>query len=359
MRLAVQKYGGATVRDAEHLRAVARRIAATVSEGIQVVVAISAMGNETDELLELPAAVSSVPSAREIDMLITNGERKAAALLGLALQDLGIPADSFTGAQAGIVTDGEHTQATIVEVHPDRIRAALDAGRVPVVGGAQGISMNGDVTFIGRGGTDTTAVALAGALGADACEIYSDVPGVFTADPRLVPDARLLEHVSFDEMVAMCHAGCPKPATSAVELARKHGVTLHVCSALEHGGGTWIDGRRDPDRGPVRAVVARLDGGGEPSAERDGARLSIVGPGVTDGSPAHQRMIDTLAGAHVETQFQTAASLRLTCGIDPAALEPAAIALHSAFGLGEVPSPSRTRAEQAGTAAAQGGRGGH
>jgi aspartate kinase len=213
--------------------------------------------------------------------LITGGERKAAALLGLALQGLGIPADSFTGAQAGIVTDGAHTQATIVAVHPDRIRAALDAGRVPVVGGAQGISTNGDITFIGRGGTDTTAVALACALGADACEIYSDVPGVFTANPGLVPDARLLDQLSFEEMIAMCHAGCPKPATSAAELAYEHGVRLRVCSALEGGGGTWIDGRPYADRGPVTAVVADPNGAGESDDTEDAGRVSIVGPGVT------------------------------------------------------------------------------
>ena len=183
------KFGGTSVSDADRMRAVADYVARAVRRGNQVVVAVSAMGKETDELLHLARQVSDAHPGREMDMLITAGERKAMALLCMALHDIGVPSDSFTGSQAGIITDTDHTNAKILEVRPDRLRAALDAGRVPVVGGAQGVSTARDVTFLGRGGTDTTAVALAQALGADACEIYTDVPGVFTADPMVVPEA--------------------------------------------------------------------------------------------------------------------------------------------------------------------------
>ncbi|MGH9121565.1 MAG: aspartate kinase, partial [Acidimicrobiales bacterium] len=182
MALLVQKFGGTSVADAERMREVADHVARTVRHGNQVVVTVSAMGRETDDLLRLAREVSDSHPGREMDMLITAGERKAMALLCLALHDRGVPADSFTGSQAGIITDTEHTRAKIVEMRPDRLRKSLDAGRVPVVGGAQGVSLDQDVTFLGRGGTDTTAVALAHALGADAVEIYTDVSGVYTAD---------------------------------------------------------------------------------------------------------------------------------------------------------------------------------
>ncbi len=257
MSLLVQKFGGTSVADAERMRLVADSVARTVRRGHQVVVAISAMGKETDELLRLAAEVSRNRPGRELDMLITAGERKAMALLCMALHDLGVPADSFTGSQAGIVTDTDHTRAKIVEVRPERIRKALDAGRVAVVGGAQGVSTDRDVTFLGRGGTDTTAVALAHALEADACEIYTDVSGVFSADPRVVPEARRLRRLSFEEMLEMCAAGCPKPAMRSVELARNHGVALHVRSAFTWEPGTWID-EEDPDveQAIVSAVVS-------------------------------------------------------------------------------------------------------
>jgi aspartate kinase len=178
-------------------------------------------------------------------------------VLCLALHDIGIPADSFTGSQAGIITDTDHTRAKIVEIRPDRLRKALDAGRVPVVGGAQGVSVDRDVTFLGRGGTDTTAVALASALGADACEIYTDVSGIFSADPRVVPEARRLKRVSFEEMLEMCAAGCPKPAMRSVEFARNHHVALHVRSAFTWEPGTWID-EEDPsvEQAIVSAVIS-------------------------------------------------------------------------------------------------------
>jgi aspartate kinase len=255
--LLVMKFGGTSVADADRMRTVADYVARTTRRDCQVVVAVSAMGKETDDLLHLANQVSDTRPGREMDMLITAGERKAMALLCMALHDLGVPSDSFTGSQAGIITDTDHTKAKIVEVRATRLRQALAAGRVPVVGGAQGVSTDHDVTFLGRGGTDTTAVALAQALGADACEIYTDVSGVFTADPRVVPEARRLKRVSFEEMLEMCAAGCPKPAMRSVEFARNHGVRLHVRSAFTWEPGTWIE-EEDPEveQAMVSAVVS-------------------------------------------------------------------------------------------------------
>ena len=201
---------------------------------------VSAMGKETDDLLRLASEVSSTHPGREMDMLITAGERKATALMCMALHDLDIPADSFTGSQAGFLTDTTHTNAKIIEVRPDRVREALDAGRVAVVGGSQGVSTDNDVTFLGRGGSDTTAVALAHALNADVCELYTDVTGVFTTDPRLVPSARKMNTISFDELLEMTATGCPKPAMRSVEYARTHRVKLHVRSAFTWQEGTWV-----------------------------------------------------------------------------------------------------------------------
>ena len=201
--LLIQKFGGTSVADPERIREVADHVARTKRRGDDVVVVVSAMGKETDELIRLAGDVSEVVPGREMDMLITAGERKAMALLCMALHSVGVPADSFTGSQAGFITDTNHTNAKIVELRPDRLRKAIEAGRVPVVGGAQGVSTDRDVTFLGRGGSDTTAVALCHALEGDACELYTDVSGVFTADPRVVPAARRIKQVSFDEMLEM------------------------------------------------------------------------------------------------------------------------------------------------------------
>ncbi|MGH9157422.1 MAG: aspartate kinase [Acidimicrobiales bacterium] len=239
MSLVVQKFGGTSVADAERIRAVADHVARTRRHGHRVVVVVSAMGKETDELLHLAAQVAGVRPGRELDMLITGGERKAMALLAMALIDAGCPAASFTGSQAEIITDTSHTRARIKEVRGKRLRAALAAGQVPVVGGAQGMSSDREVTFLGRGGSDTTAVALAHALGADSCEMYTDVPGVFSADPRLVPTARRLRYVSYEELLEMCASGCPKPDMRAVEYARNHGVRLHIRSSFTWEPGTW------------------------------------------------------------------------------------------------------------------------
>jgi aspartate kinase len=238
--LVVQKFGGTSVADPERIRNVADHVARTRRRGEDVVVVVSAMGKETDDLLHLAHQVSDIRPGREMDMLITAGERKTMALLCMALAELDCPAASFTGSQAGLITDTTHTKARIIEVRGDRLREALDAGQVPVVGGAQGVSADRDVTFLGRGGSDTTAVALANALRADVCELYTDVSGVYTADPRVVPGAHRMAKVSFEEMLEMCASGCPKPEMRAVEFARNHDVTLHVRSSFTWEPGTWI-----------------------------------------------------------------------------------------------------------------------
>lgn len=260
MALLVQKFGGTSVADPERMRAVADHVARTVRRGNQVVVVISAMGKETDELLRLAREVSDTHPGREMDMLVTAGERKATALLCMAIADLGVEAESFTGSQAGFLTDATHMNAKIVEVRPDRIREALAAGRVPVVGGAQGVSPDRNVTFLGRGGSDTTAVAIAQALGADSCELYTDVSGVFTSDPRVVPDARRMDRISFDELLEMTANGCPKPAMRSVEFARTHGVDLHVRSAFTWEPGTLVTKEDDDmEQAIVSAVVHDAD----------------------------------------------------------------------------------------------------
>ncbi len=269
------KFGGTSVGDAERMRNVADYVARSVKRGNQVVVAVSAMGKETDELLHLAGQVSGTRPGREMDMLITAGERKAMALLCMALHDVGVPSDSFTGSQAGIITDTDHTKAKILDVRADRLRETLSQGRVPVVGGAQGVSTERDVTFLGRGGTDTTAVALAQALDADACEIYTDVSGVFTADPRVVPEARRLKRISFEEMLEMCASGCPKPAMRSVEFARNHGVPLHVRSAFTWEPGTWIE-EEDPEM--EQAIISAV------VSDSSEAKLTVTGvpdrPGI-------------------------------------------------------------------------------
>ncbi|GAC1382269.1 MAG: aspartate kinase [Acidimicrobiales bacterium] len=255
MPFVVQKFGGTSVADPERIRAVADHVARSRRRGDQVVVVVSAMGKETDDLLHLAAQVSGTRPGREMDMLITAGERKAMALVSMALTDIGCPAASFTGSQAGILTDTSHTKARIVEMRVDRVKEAIHSGLTPVIGGAQGMSTDRDVTFLGRGGSDTTAVALAHALGADGCELYTDVSGVFTADPRVVQSAHRIPKVSFDEMLEMCGAGCPKPEMRAVEFARTHGVPLHVRSSFTWEAGTWI---QQEDETMEQAIISAV-----------------------------------------------------------------------------------------------------
>ena len=240
MALVVQKYGGTSVGDADRIRAVADHVARSRRAGDDVVVVVSAMGKSTDELLRLAAAVSDASPPREMDMLLTAGERISMSLLCMALADLGIRASSFTGSQAGIITDTDHTRAKILEVRPDRLREAIDDGIVPVVAGFQGVSTERDITTLGRGGSDVTAVALAAALAADVCEIYTDVTGVFSADPRVVSSATRLSRVSFEEMLEMASTGGRVLMLRSVEFARNHHVPLHVRSSFTWEPGTWI-----------------------------------------------------------------------------------------------------------------------
>ena len=240
MALLVQKFGGTSVGDAERIRAVARHVAETRAQGNEVAVVVSAMGQFTDELIALADEVTPTRPAREMDMLLTAGERISMALVSMALGGLDVGSASFTGSQAGIITDTTHMSAKILEMRPDRIREALALGLVPVVAGFQGVSTERDITTLGRGGSDVTAVALAHALGADVCEIYTDVTGVFSADPRVVPRARRLEKVSFDEMLEMAATGGRVLMLRSVEFARRHGVPLHVRSSFTWEQGTWI-----------------------------------------------------------------------------------------------------------------------
>ena len=288
----MQKFGGTSVADAERMRAVADHVALTRRRGDHVVLVVSAMGKETDDLLRLASEVGgSTRAGREMDMLITAGERKATALMCLALHEKGVTAESYTGSQAGFITDTTHTNAKILEIRPDRLRKALDGDVVPVVGGAQGVSTDHDVTFLGRGGSDTTAVALAQALGADACELYTDVSGVFTADPRLVPTARRIDHISFDEMLEMCASGCPKPAMRSVEFARTHGVRLHVRSAFTWEPGTWITEEDPMEQAIVSGVVD------------DDSEAKLTVSGVPDRPGIAARLFRTLADADINVDM--------------------------------------------------------
>ncbi len=257
-RIVVQKFGGSSVADAEKLRRVAERVKARSVDGWQVVVVVSAMGDTTDELLGLAKKISADPPRRELDMLLTCGERISMALLSMALHELAVPAISFTGSQSGIITDDTHSQARIVEVRPARIEEALGRGKVVIVAGYQGVSRNKEVTTLGRGGSDTTAVALAAALGAD-CEIYSDVDGVFSADPRVVPSAKKLESLGFDEMQELASAGAKVLNAQAVEFAKEKGIVIHARSTHAAGSGTAIGHAPPSHTGRVRGVTCESD----------------------------------------------------------------------------------------------------
>ena len=241
MSLVVQKYGGSSVGDAEQIKRVAQRIVDARRAGNEVVVVVSAMGDTTDNLLDLAQQVSPLPTPRELDMLLTAGERISMALLAMAIANLGFEARSFTGSQAGVITDSVHGRARIIDVAPGRIRDALDAGYIAIVAGFQGVSQDTkDITTLGRGGSDTTAVALAAALNADVCEIYTDVDGVFTADPRKVPNAKQLDRISYEEMLEMAASGAKVLMLRCVEYARRYGVKVHVRSSFSDRSGTWV-----------------------------------------------------------------------------------------------------------------------
>lgn len=255
MALIVQKYGGTSVADPERIRAVAEHVAFTKRHGNDVVVVVSAMGKSTDNLIKLANEVSSVQPDRELDMLLTTGERISMTLVCMALAGVGIDAISFTGSQVGIITDTVHTKAKILEIKGDRVREALAQGKVCVVAGFQGVSTDKEITTLGRGGSDTTAVALAAALGADSCEIYTDVTGVFTADPRIVPQARKLQHINFDEMLEMAGAGSKVLALRSVEFARNHNVPIQVRSSFTWEPGTWVTSQEPSMEDPIISGV--------------------------------------------------------------------------------------------------------
>ncbi|MDQ4133610.1 MAG: aspartate kinase [Actinomycetota bacterium] len=256
MSLVVQKFGGTSVADPERIQEVAAHVVRTREEGHEVVVVVSAMGKTTDELLQLAHEISPNPHRRELDMLQTAGERISTALLCIAIWDRGVPATSLTGSQAGIVTDAAHGRAKIIEVKADRLREALGAGHVVVVAGFQGVSVTRDITTLGRGGSDTTAVALAAALQADVCEIYNDVAGVYTADPRVVPNARMLRSTTYEEMLDIADTGGRVLALRAVEFARNYNVPLHVRSSFTWEPGTWIGKETEDMEQPVISAIS-------------------------------------------------------------------------------------------------------
>jgi aspartate kinase len=288
--LVVMKFGGTSVGDTEKLKAVAKRLVAAREQGAKVVAVLSAMGSTTDELIRLAHEVSPQPHPREYDMLVSTGERISNALCAMAIHDLGHEAVSFTGSQAGIVTDGSHTKAKIVEVRGQRIHDALEEDKIVLVAGFQGVSTSThDVTTLGRGGSDTTAVALAAALGADACEIFTDVPGIFTADPRIVPNALKLDAITYDEMLEMAASGAKVMMARSIEIARSYGVKLRVRSTFEAGEGTWI-GEEDS----VVLEKAIISGVTHDTSE---AKVSIIG--VPDQPGVAARVFRALADAGV------------------------------------------------------------
>src|ERR1700691_1871151 len=274
MALVVQKYGGSSVADAEGIKRVAKRIVATKRAGNQVVVAVSAMGDTTDELIDLANGVSPAPPGRELDMLLTAGERISMALLAMAIATLGMEARSFTGSQAGVITDAAHGRARIIDIRPSRISGALGEGAIPIVAGFQGVSQTTkDITTMGRGASDTTAVALAAALGADACEIYTDVDGIFTADPRIVRSARRIPRISYEEMLEMAACGAKVLMLRCVEYARRYEVPIHVRSSFTNKHGTWVTGHANESEaaGMEQAIISGV------AHDRSEAKITVVG----------------------------------------------------------------------------------
>ena len=298
MSLIVQKYGGSSVADAEGLKRVAKRIVETRKAGHDVVVVVSAMGDTTDELLDLAEQVVPVPSGRELDMLLTAGERISMALLAMAIKSLGVEARSYTGSQAGMITDAQHGSARIVDVTPKRVRDALDSGYVAIVAGFQGFNrITGDITTLGRGGSDTTAVALAAALGAEVCEIYTDVDGIFTADPRVVPAAKKIDVITSEEMLELAASGAKVLYIRAVEYARRHGVTLRVRSSFNNNEGTLVTNPKDGEivEEPIITGVA---------ADLSEAKITVVGVPDIPGKAAQIFTIVAKTNANIDMIVQ-------------------------------------------------------
>ena len=292
MGLIVQKYGGSSVADAEGMKRVANRIVAAKRDGNQVVVVVSAMGDTTDELIELAKQITPMPSGRELDMLLTAGERISMALLAMAITNLGHEARSFTGSQAGVITTSTHGRARIIDVTPGRIQEALKEGAIAIVAGFQGISQDTkDVTTLGRGGSDTTAVALAAALDADVCEIYTDVDGVFSADPRVVPNARKLKTVTYDEMLELAASGAKVLHLRCVEYARRYDLPIHVRSSFSTNEGTWVVKDHPEGVDMEQAIISGI------AHDKSEAKITIVG--VPDRTGVAARIFQAIADGDI------------------------------------------------------------
>jgi len=306
--LVVQKYGGSSVSDAESIKRVAKRIAQTKRAGHDVVVVVSAMGDTTDELIDLAQQVTPLPPQREMDILLTAGERISMSLLAMAINSLGVKAKSFTGQQAGVITDAVHGKARIVDVVPHRIRETIERGQVAIVAGFQGVTQStNDVTTLGRGGSDTTAVALAAGLDADVCEIYTDVDGIFTADPRIVPNARKIDRITYEEMLEMAASGAKVLALRCVEYGRRYGVPIHVRSSFSGKEGTFVSAdaysaTRPADAAPSSADLPEETVMEDPiisgvAHDRSEAKITVVGVPDVPGTAA--RIFEVVAGSGV------------------------------------------------------------
>lgn len=296
MALIVQKYGGTSVADPDRIKAVANHVAFTRSQGNDVVVVVSAMGKTTDNLLSLAKAVSDVHPGREMDMLLTTGERISMALVSMALAGVGVEAVSFTGSQVGIITDTIHTKAKILEIKGERVREALSEGKVVVIAGFQGVSTDSEITTLGRGGSDTTAVALAAALEADVCEIYTDVTGIFSADPRIVPQARKLAQLQFDEMLEMAGVGSKVLALRSVEFARNHNVAIHVRSSFTWETGTWVSAEKSQGENSMEEPIIS-------GVVHDASESKVTVVGVPDRPGISAALFENLANANINVDM--------------------------------------------------------
>ncbi|QNP64395.1 MULTISPECIES: aspartate kinase [Streptomyces] len=309
MGLVVQKYGGSSVADAEGIKRVAKRIVDAKKNGHQVVVVVSAMGDTTDELIDLAEQVSPIPAGREFDMLLTAGERISMALLAMAIKNLGHEAQSFTGSQAGVITDSVHNKARIIDVTPGRIRTALDEGNIAIVAGFQGVSQDKkDITTLGRGGSDTTAVALAAALDAEVCEIYTDVDGVFTADPRVVKKAKKIDWISSEDMLELAASGSKVLLHRCVEYARRYNIPIHVRSSFSGLRGTWVSNEPRGDQKVEHAIISGV------AHDVSEAKVTVVG--VPDKPGEAAAIFRTIADAEINidmvVQNVSAATTALT-----------------------------------------------
>lgn len=297
--LVVQKYGGSSVANAESIKRVAKRVAAAKRAGDDVVVVVSAMGDTTDDLIDLAKQVSPLPPQREMDILLTAGERISMSLLAMAINSLGVKAKSFTGQQAGVITDAVHGRARIVDVVPTRVRETVERGQVAIVAGFQGVTEStNDVTTLGRGGSDTTAVALAAGLGADVCEIYTDVDGVFTADPRIVPSARKLDRVSYEEMLELAASGAKVLMLRCVEYGRRYSVPIHVRSSFSNHTGTLVTNEKNEDPTVEQPIIAGV------AHDRSEAKITVVGVPDVPGKASRIFQVVGDAGVNIDMIVQ-------------------------------------------------------